>query len=247
MELVVHAGNRTLPPVLDLPLHLYSEDDHIAVVGKPPGIAVSGNTARTVERALRGNVRVSPQVDALPWPRPVHRLDAPTGGLLLVAKTATAMVSLGRQFQQRRVQKRYLALVTGRLDGDGTVRSPVEGRPAETAYRALSHTRSLRTEWLTTVEARPATGRTHQIRRHLAELGHPVVGDRQYGAEGSVLRSKGLFLWAVELRFEHPVTGATVVVSTDPPPKFSTYPEREERRWHRVRETETRWRGHDAP
>ena len=233
MRLEVRAAG-TPPPVYDLPLRVVLEDEDFAVIEKPPGIPVSGNYRHTVERALRGSLKASAALDALPWPRPVHRLDAPTGGLLLIAKTASAMVALSRQFQVRAVHKCYTAIVTGRLEGGGVVCTPIDGRQAETTYRTSGHTRSLHSEWLTTVEAEPMTGRTHQIRRHLAEIGHPIAGDSQYGVPGKTLMGKGLFLWATRLAFNHPKDGHEIVTTCPPPPKFSSYLRREERRYSRT-------------
>ena len=220
-----------LPPrPYHLAVEVVWEDCYLAVVVKPPGIPVSGNYARTLERALPASLAPSLAADAMPWPRPVHRLDAPTGGLLLVAKTAGAMVALGRQFQERSVRKRYCAVVTGRLDAPLTLDSPLDERPARTRCLPLHHARSLRSDWLTTLDVWPETGRTHQIRRHLAAAGHPVLGDAAYGSE-PILRSKGLFLWAVELRFTHPFLGAAIQITVDPPPKFSAQLRRETQRW----------------
>jgi RluA family pseudouridine synthase len=226
------------PPVYDFKFRVLLEDEYLAVVEKPAGIPVSGNYVRTIERALLANISASRQPDALPWPRPVHRLDAPTGGLLLIAKTARAMVELSRQFQERTVHKRYRAIVSGRLEGGGRICEPLDGRRAETGYRVLEQSRSLHTDWLTTLELELFTGRTHQLRRHLAGLGHPILGDRQYALPGQLLRSKGLFLWALELDFDHPKTGERMRMRIDEPPKFATYRDREQRRWQRYQDSE---------
>eukprot|EP00667_Euglena_gracilis_P017520 EG_transcript_18490 len=115
-------------------------------------------------------------------PHPVHRLDRATGGLLLVAKTRRAASALGRLFATRRVRKEYLALVTGTLEGNGTIDVPVDGLHALTAWEALWH-RPANAPYgtVTAVCLRPVTGRRHQLRQHLRHLGHPIVGDRRYG------------------------------------------------------------------
>jgi 23S rRNA pseudouridine1911/1915/1917 synthase len=228
------SSTRTVPPPLAVPVPVVFEDDDLAVVEKPPGLPTSGRGPRTVERALRANLAPSAAEDALPWPRPVHRLDGPTGGLLLVAKSRRAQIGLGRALEERRVRKRYRALVIGRLEGDGTVDSPIDGREAATIYRPVRHTHAVRGEWLTTVDAWPLTGRTHQIRRHLASLGHPVLGDAAHGLPGLVLSGQGLFLHAVELMLDHPVSGEPLWVATREPPKFESWRAREERRFHRL-------------
>ncbi|MDP6934033.1 MAG: RluA family pseudouridine synthase [Myxococcota bacterium] len=218
------------------PLSVLLEDEFLAVIDKPAGLLVNGNRHRTVERALPFNLTPSDQPDALSTPRPVHRLDVPTGGLLLVAKTASAAAGLGRQLEDRTVHKRYRALVVGRLVGADRIDVPVEGRSASSRYAAVEHTRSLHCSWVTTVDLWPETGRTHQLRRHLAELGHPVLGDPLYSDEATVLRRCGLFLRAVALRFSHPSTGEDVALSVPEPHKFGSFRTREARRWNRVHE-----------
>lgn len=223
-----------LPPTLPLALVVAHEDDAWAVVEKLPGYPVHGPRFTTIEHALPFNLRPSTAPDALRRPRPCHRLDAPTGGLLVVAKTASALTALNRQFQERLVAKTYRALVVGRLDGAGVVDAPLDGREATTGWRVVRHARALRCGWLTEVELAPRTGRTHQLRRHLAGLGHPVLGDATYGIDGWILRGHGLFLWAVGVALDDPTTGARVTVRIEPPPKFRTWLDREERRWCRL-------------
>lgn len=216
-------------------LDVVYEDDHLAAVIKPAGIPVNGNSFRTVENSLPRNLKSSAERDALPRPRPVHRLDVPTSGLLLIAKTLRAQVSLGNQFEKKTVSKRYRAIVQGMLDAPGRVESKIDGRDAVTDYTPLKSVPSLRNEWLTIVDLFPRTGRTHQLRRHMAELGHPIAGDTLYGQEGNIFKGKGLFLAAVELSFAHPVNGDEISLMIGDPEKFRTYLEREERRWRKYR------------
>jgi len=214
-------------------LRVVIEDDWLAVVEKPAGIPVMDRFRHSVEQALPGSVSPSPCEDALAFPKPVHRLDVPTGGLVLCAKTAHAIVALSRAFASRQVRKRYRAIVTGLLVGEGTVCLPVDGRDAHTRYAALEPGRSLHSEWVTPVDLWPRTGRTHQLRQHLVSLGHAIVGDTLYGRPGDIFRGKGLFLWAVELGFMHPADGTPVSVQIPPPAKFAAYLAREQRRWQR--------------
>ncbi len=241
-RLVLHAGGRRPPPIFPLELEVAYEDEQLAVVCKPAGIPSSGNRHRTLEHALPPNLRPCSAVDALPWPRPVHRLDARVGGLLLVAKTAQARVALGRQLEARTMRKRYRALLLGRLEGEGEVALPVGEKTALTRYRAVDWTRSLRSDWLTTTDLWPVTGRTHQLRQHALALGHPVLGDELYGIEGWILRRAGIFLWAVEVAFDHPLQEGgqprRLRVSMDEPPKFESHRRREARRWRRHREVD---------
>jgi RluA family pseudouridine synthase len=222
-------------PDFRLRLDVVHQDDHLALINKPAGVPVNGNAFKTVENALRPNLAPSTAADALRRPLPVHRLDSATSGLLIIAKTARAQAGLGRLFEERRIAKRYRALLIGRLEGSGEIDTPIDGRNASTHYAALRHGPSLRSGWLTLVECEPRTGRTHQIRRHFSQAGHPVLGDPLYGVPGLVLKSKGLFLCAVEVSFAHPVTGETVRGRIEEPAKFSTFLERERRRWDKYR------------
>jgi RluA family pseudouridine synthase len=237
----VHAGQtlelmdlqQAVPKAYRLPLDVVFEDEYLAVINKPAGIEVSGNKFKTVENALAESLSASAQPDALPWPRPVHRLDYSTSGLLLVAKTAGAQVFLGRQFEQRVVHKRYGAVVMGKVLSAGQIDKPVNGLPAHSDYALVETVSSLRSGHLSRVDLFPATGRTHQLRIQMAAIGHPIVGDRKYGEPGHVLKGKGLFLAAVELRFPHPASQEQMRVSMDPPAKFDTLLRREQTRWEK--------------
>ncbi len=209
-------------------LHVVYEDDVMAVLEKPPGLPVNGWRLHTFENALPHNLRPTTATDALNWPRPAHRLDARTQGLVVVAKTSGALVGLNRSFQERRVHKHYKAVLRGRLEGEGTIAEPLKGRDARTRYKAVEHTRSLKADWTTTVDLWPETGRTHQLRIHMANLGHPVLGDGRYG-DG--FRGSGLFLQAKAIGFEHPVTGEAMAIELPEAPKFASYRTREARRW----------------
>lgn len=220
-----------IPKTYCLPLEVVFEDEYLAVINKPPGIEVSGNKFKTVENALAGSLSPSTQADALDWPRPVHRIDYSTSGLLLIAKTASAQVFLGRQFEERKIHKRYCAVVMGEVTASGEVDEPISGLPAHSRYVPIKTVNSLRSEHLTLVDLFPLTGRTHQLRIHMATLGYPILGDQKYGKEGQVLKGKGLFLAAVELRFPHPAHQKELTLSIDVPPKFSSLLQREQSRW----------------
>ena len=218
-------------PILKVDLDVLYEDDHLAVVFKPPGIMTRGNTRRTVHRALRHNMAISPLHDALPMPDPCHRLDYKTAGLLLVARTVSARAGLLPMFAERRIHKRYRALILGKLEGEGTIDSPLDGKSCLTRWRAVEQTRSLHVDWFTTVDLEPVTGRTHQLRRHMAEMDHPILGDEVYTGRHKLLRRQGLFLASLHLSFEHPMTGEQVVVDAPEPRKFQVLRAREHRRW----------------
>lgn len=226
------------PKTYRLPLEVVFEDGYLAVINKPAGIEVSGNKFKTVENALAGSLSPSTLPDALEWPQPVHRLDYSTSGLLLIAKTAGAQVFLGQQFEARAIHKRYCAVLMGELLSPGQADGPINGQPAQSGYAPVQTVPSLRSGQLTLVDLFPVTGRTHQLRIHMAAMGHPVVGDRKYGPDGNVLQGKGLFLAAVELRFPHPADRREINISIDPPPKFRSLLEREQARWEKYNRPE---------
>ena len=227
-----------LPPakVFELELEVIYEDEHIAVINKPAGISVSGNLFRTIQNTLPFNLKLSSCIDALTVFRPVHRLDNPTCGLLLIAKTSHAIKCLGAQFENRTVSKQYTAVVIGSLPDKGKVDMPVEGKDAVSSFRVIQRNNSIRNQTLNMVHLFPKTGRTHQLRIHMAGMGTPILGDKLYGSEGEILRRKGLFLCATGLQFHHPVTNEKMDISIDPPYKFGRFMEMEEKRWKRYNE-----------
>jgi 23S rRNA pseudouridine1911/1915/1917 synthase len=206
-----------------LPLTVVHEDADLLVIDKPAGLVVhpgSGNWSGTLMNALlaRGADPAS-----LPRAGIVHRLDKDTSGLLVVARTPEAHTSLVRQLQSRTVSRRYLAVVLGRVSGEAVVDAPIgrdprqrtrmavvaAGREARTRVQAREHG-----EGWTLVECALETGRTHQIRVHLASIGHPLLGDPVYGprtlAPSLAARVDGFgrqALHAWRLALEHPRTG----------------------------------------
>lgn len=218
------------PKPLDIKLEIVFEDEHLAIINKPAGIEVSGNKYYTIQNALITNITPSSEDDALKWPRPLHRLDMPTSGLLMIAKTASALMRLGQQFENREVQKKYLAIVAGYLPDDGDVTSDINEQRSLSTYKCITRYHSLKTTWISLTELCPHTGRTHQLRIHMAEIGFPVVGDRKYGT-GPLLKGKGLFLAAVKLSFIHPATLKPMDISIVQPKKFDGFIERQEQNW----------------
>jgi len=230
------------PAPADLPLTILFEDDHCLAVSKPSGMVTHparGHWEGTLVNALLGGGR--PLSGGFTRGRPgiLHRLDKETSGIVLVAKNDVAQAFLARQFAARTVRKIYVALVWGHLEGPTEVDAPVgrdprnrlrmavvaSGRPAQTGFLVL---RTAPRACL--VEARPRTGRTHQIRVHLSHLHHPVVGDTLYaghperGLPSAALRAHlaglGRFLLhARSLEFDSP-SGERVTVQCPPPPEF---------------------------
>ena len=211
------------------PTILY-EDDYLIAVNKPAGIPVSGNQFRTLQNALPHNTKPSSQPDSLKWPKPVHRLDAPTTGIVLFAKTAQARSLLGEQFEFHQVQKTYHAIVVGKLEGKGEIRQSIDGKEAISRYESLQVISSLRTNFLSLIQLKPITGRTHQLRIHLNTIGHPIVGDPLYGDDVAI-RHKGLFLTASEIELIHPIHHTQLIIKCPVPHKFQSLMERESRRW----------------
>ncbi len=220
-----------VPKPFNLKLEVVYEDDCLAVVNKPAGIVVSGNLYRTIVNALQFNLKPSTCKDALNWAKPVHRLDHQTSGLLLVAKTHSAIVELSRQFEYKEIRKKYHAIVIGKPDATGLIDDEIAERPAITEYKLLERVKSLRNGDLSLLELTPHTGRTHQLRIHLSQLGFPIMGDRLYGTPGEILKNKGLFLSAVELYFKHPADGQDMDVKIPAPDKFRSLLNREQRRF----------------
>ena len=190
------------------------EDDALIVIDKPPGLVVhpgSGNWSGTLANAL---LHHSPQLAGLARAGIVHRLDKDTSGLLVVAKTETAQTDLVRQLQARSVRREYLALAAGDIARDGTIDAPIGrhpvkrtsmavvggGKPAVTRYEVRE-----RFGDCTLLVCRLETGRTHQIRVHLASIRHPLVGDPTYGRRGGVaFPRQALHAWRLGL--VHPAT-----------------------------------------
>ena len=219
----------------DIPLTVLYEDDDMVAIDKPSGMVVhagAGVRSGTLVNALVHRFASLSTAGGDLRPGIVHRLDRYTSGVLLVAKTDAAHRSLAEQFAGRRVQKIYIALVHGVVKADhGRIEKPIardpnarvrmtarlpQGRRAWSEYRVLR-----RFDKFTLLDVRIGTGRTHQIRVHLSSIGHPVVGDRLYGAPVQALGR--YFLHAARVRFEQPSTGEEVEVSSPLPPELEAW------------------------
>jgi len=215
----------------DLPLSIVHEDEALLVIDKPAGLVVhpaAGNWAGTLQNAL---LHHAPELAAIPRAGIVHRLDKDTSGLLVIARTLAAHQSLVAQLAERSMSRRYLALVQGAMTAGGTIdaplgRHPVDrkrqavlrsgGKPAVTHYRIAE-----RFPAHTLLDVKLETGRTHQIRVHMAHIRHPIVGDPVYGGRprpprgaGEALRTalqgfRRQALHAAELGLVHPLSGET--------------------------------------
>lgn len=229
----IHARLEAQGEVLaqDIPLQVCFEDEHLLVLNKPAGLVVhpaAGNPDGTLQNAL---LHYDPELAAVPRAGIVHRLDKETSGLMVVARTLIAHNSLVAQLQARSMGREYLALTQGVLTAGGTVDAPIgrhprdrlrmavvtSGKPAVTHYRVLE-----RFAAHTLTQVRLETGRTHQIRVHMAHIHYPLVGDPMYGGRHRIPRGASpalrdtvqnfqrQALHAVRLQLEHPVTAESL-------------------------------------
>jgi len=210
---------RTTKP-LKLKLSVIFEDNYLAVIEKPAGILVSGNTFKTIDNALEQNINKSNQPDAVK-PRPVHRLDYPTTGLLLIGKTSSSIQLLNQLFEHKKIKKNYHAITIGKMNSDGFILSKVNRKEAKSSYKTIHTVKSERFEFLNLVKLSPKTGRRHQLRVHLLSIGNPILGDQKYGIESLILKGKGLYLHASQLDFIHPFTKENLTLTSALPKKFN--------------------------
>ena len=215
-------------------LDIVYEDHDLLVVDKPAGMTVHpgpGQRDGTLANAVLAHCPDLQGIGGTLRPGIVHRLDKNTSGLVVVAKNDMAHAELSRQFKERRVTKAYIALVVGRLNPAAAIvdapigRHPKDrkrmavvdnGRPARTEYGAMTYYQDF-----TLAEVRPVTGRTHQIRVHMASAGHPLAGDSTYGkAHPSLDRH---FLHACRLEFGHPATGQPLELTSELPDELRTF------------------------
>ena len=253
----------------DIPLHVVFEDAHLAVIDKPAGMMVHAGSGQNEDARSRGTLvnALLHRFHALSStggdlrPGIVHRLDKDTSGLIVVAKNDAAHAALAELFSGRRISKTYIALVQGAVERPkGTITAAVGRDPerrtrmttrlTENSRSAVSHyevVRRLTTRFgnFTLVRVRIETGRTHQIRVHMASIGHPVVGDTLYGGAGQLtdqvaaqaaqsraarrkaeperLKLGRNFLHAARLQFEHPVTGKLLELESPLPPELNRF------------------------
>ncbi len=228
----------------DIPLDIIYEDTDIIVVNKPKGMVVhpaAGNPDGTLVNALLYHCKDSLSgIGGVVRPGIVHRIDKDTGGLLVVAKNDAAHLSLAEQIKVHKVERIYYALALGNFREDsGTVNAPIGRHPTDRKKMAVirsgeGRSREAVTHWyveerfgrFTLIRCELETGRTHQIRVHMASLGHPLLGDTVYGGDGTAFESRhkrliqGQCLFAAELRLTHPISGEKMTFNTPLPEYF---------------------------
>ena len=230
----------------DIPVNIVHQDSSIVVINKQAGLVVHpgpGNWHHTLVNGLLYHLRDLSSIGGVERPGIVHRLDRDTAGLMVVAKTDAAHRFLTGEFAERRVRKRYAALVVGKPPaGEGIIDRPIarhkkyrhkmtvddEGREAVTGYR-VAGVWNCRLGVFSLLDIDLHTGRTHQIRVHLSSLGVPIVGDPIYSKKWEKYRVPYLLLASVELSFAHPDDGRILSFGVDRPPHMKAFIEKIER------------------
>ncbi|WP_438832930.1 RluA family pseudouridine synthase [Streptococcus pluranimalium] len=216
----------------DIPLDIIYQDEDVAVVNKPQGMVVhpsAGHSSGTLVNALMYHIKDLSSINGVIRPGIVHRIDKDTSGLLMIAKNDQAHQALAEELKAKKSLRQYVALVHGNLPNDrGVIEAPIgrsdkdrkkqavteKGKPALTRFHVLE-----RFGDYTLVELQLETGRTHQIRVHMAYIGHPIAGDATYGPR-KTLAGNGQFLHARTLGFTHPKTGELITFEVDLPEIF---------------------------
>jgi len=214
-----------------IPLDILYEDADVIVVNKPRGMVVhpaAGNYSGTLVNALLEHCEDLSGINGEVRPGIVHRLDKDTSGVMVSAKTDKAHVNLAHQIKERTASRRYLAIVHGNIKEDqGIINAPIGRHPTDRKKMAVVFDNSKdaitkfrvveRFSNYTLVECKLLTGRTHQIRVHMAYIGHPVVGDPKYGPERPHFNINGQALHSAQLEFVHPVTGQCMLFTAPLP------------------------------
>jgi tRNA pseudouridine65 synthase/23S rRNA pseudouridine1911/1915/1917 synthase len=201
-----------------LKLDVLYEDEDLAIIDKPAGVPTSGNYFKTIENALPFNLQISAKNTTLPAPLPAHRLDNPTSGLLICAKTRPALTEIQKMFREKEIEKTYSAITTGHAPKMAIFDTEIEGKSAVTRIETEEYFRIGNLEY-SLLRVFPETGRTHQIRIHLSQNDLPIVGDKQYGGEIQQ-KFRGLYLAATGIKFKHPINGEKLSFELPLPKKF---------------------------
>ncbi len=205
---------------LILALTVLFEDEYLAVIHKPAGILVSGNSFKTIANALPQNLKRSTLPDVA-TPQPVHRLDYATTGILLVGKTSSSIRALNKLFENKEVKKTYYAVAIGEMEASGSITTEVDDKKSLSNYTLMKSVPSVRFGKLNLLQLEPETGRRHQLRIHLSSIGNPILGDKDYGIENLILNGKGLYLHAYSIEFKHPFTNEELSLKDELPERFT--------------------------
>jgi len=232
-ELILRGAGVKKLKKFDIDLEILFEDDHLIVINKPSGIAVNGNRNSTVENALVEKNYNNTLTDALPHPVAVHRIDVPTLGIVMLAKTKSALIQLGKQFQKNEVKKEYVAVVHGKTESKGRISFPIKNKNAITEFETEKIIPSRVFQNLSLVRLFPITGRTHQLRIHMKQEGHLIVGDKIYAERSKTILGKGMMLCARSIIFKHPQTKKTIHLQIPIPKKFLKLLDREKSRFRK--------------
>lgn len=222
----------------NIPLDIVYEDEHLLVVNKPRGMVVHpapGNYSGTLVNALLYHCKDSLSgINGVLRPGIVHRIDKDTSGLLIVAKTDVAHIGLASQIKEHSFTREYNAVIVGHLkDGEGTVNAPIGRNPKDrkkmcvtmqNSKNAVTHYKTIEDyEGYSHISLKLETGRTHQIRVHMAHLGHAVAGDAVYGNDKKSAYLNGQCLHAIKIGFIHPVTEEYLEFTSELPDYFTEF------------------------
>lgn len=206
----------------DVSLDVLYEDSFLAAIVKPAGVLVSGNKFKTIANALSYHLTKSGQGDAC-LPQPVHRLDFGTSGVLLCGKTQSSIRKLNKMFENKRMLKSYFAITAGQMPPSGCIDTPIDNKEALSYFEVIQRIESKKYHCLNLVKLNPKTGRRHQLRKHLASINHPVLGDQAYGLEHISTKAKGLHLHSYSLEFIHPFTDEKIFLVAPLPKRFKKW------------------------
>lgn len=206
-----------------VPIAIEYEDEHMAIVNKPAGLNTSGNMHASLYNALPYNCSLSTEADALHRPMPIHRLDKLASGLLVVAKTKRAQLSLQKQLEQNGIEKTYRIITYGRLALAGKVCLPLDGKAAQTSWITIEHIASNKYGDFSVADVEIIQGRTHQIRRHMHSIKHGLIGDRLY-SNRLIHAGKGLYLCCHKIQLSHPISNELIRIQMALPHKFEEFP-----------------------
>lgn len=234
IDITINKPKKSKIEAQDIPVKIVYEDADIIVVNKPKGLVVhpaNGNPDGTLVNAIMNICKDSLSgIGGEKRPGIVHRLDKDTSGLLIIAKNDKAHIQMSEQIKNRKVKKIYIALVRGIInENEATINMPIarskkdrkkmavdkDGKEAVTHFKVLK-----RYDKYTLLEIKIDTGRTHQIRVHMSEIGHPVIGDEVYSNGKNEFGVKGQMLHARSLDFEHPITGEKMHLEAEIPEYF---------------------------